>query len=353
MNIGDWITFEQSPWEIAVQNMQKGDSITAMRLLTLLEGEEEDVVEEVFQTLLQQQITLKITGLPKNYGTGELEKRLRFEEKLKTPNALLNNLPAGDPLRLYLEEMAAIPAFGDITILEEELHGNGDRKSAAQNQLMNLSLHRVVELAGEFAGYGVLLLDLIQEGSLGLWKGILAYAPGEDFSAERDWWIHQHMAWTVVQQARAAGIGQKVQTALEGYRVADKRLLTELGRNPTVEELALELHIGVEEAEIYRDMLRTAVALQRAKQPVPEAQPEDEQAVENTALFQSRQRILDMLSTLTSQQAQILTLRFGLEDGLPCTPQETGAKLGLTAEEVVELENMALRTLRNQENQEK
>ncbi len=353
MNIGDWITFEQSPWEIAVQKMQKGDCLTAMRLLTLLEGEEEDVVEEAFQTLLQQRITLKIAGLPKNYGTGELEKRLRFEEKLKTPDALLNNLPAGDPLRLYLEEMASVPAFGDITVLSEELQGECNRKTDVQNQLMNLSLHRVVEMAGEFTGYGVLLLDLIQEGSLGLWNGILACAPGEDFSVQRDWWIRQHMAWAVVQQARAAGIGQKVQTALESYRAADKRLLTELGRNPTVEELALELHIGVEEAEIYRDMLRTAAALQKAKQPIPAAQPEDDQAVENTALFQSRQRILDMLSTLTPQQAQILTLRFGLEDGLPCTPQEVGAKLDLTAEEVVELEDMALQTLRNQEKQEK
>ena len=93
-------------------------------------------------------------------------------------------------------------------------------------------------------------------------------------------------------------------------------------------------------------MLRSVRALEKAKQPTQESQPEDDQAVEDTAYFQSRQRILDMLSTLEELEAKVLTLRFGLEGGSPCTPQEVGAKLALTADRVVEMEAAALEKLR-------
>ena len=137
--------------------------------------------------------------------------------------------------------------------------------------------------------------------------------------------------------------------ALQAYRTTDKQLLTQLGRNPTLEEIALELGVSPEEAEVYQDMLRTAQTMEKAKQPPKEQEPEDDQAVEDTAYFQSRQRILDMLSGLTEQEAQVLTLRFGLEGSQPCTPQEVGAKLNMTADQVVQLEAAALGKLRNQE----
>ena len=102
-----------------------------------------------------------------------------------------------------------------------------------------------------------------------------------------------------------------------------------------MEEIALEMGISPEDAEVYQEMLRTASILEKAKQPPQEPQPEDEQAVEDTAYFQSRQRIGELLSTLTPREAEVLNLRFGLEGGLPMSAQETGAKLGLTSEEVV------------------
>ena len=149
-------------------------------------------------------------------------------------------------------------------------------------------------------------------------------------------------------QARENGVGQKMRKALESYRAADKELLTRLGRNPTLEEIALEMGISPEDAEVYQEMLRTASILEKAKKQPAEPQPEDEQAVEDTAYFQSRQRIGELLSTLTAQEAQVLSLRFGLEGGLPATPQETAAKLGLTADEVIRLETEALGKLRTQ-----
>ena len=216
-------------------------------------------------------------------------------------------------------------------------------------QLTNLGLSRVVELASEFTGFGVLLLDLIQEGSLGLWQAIRNYRRG-DYAAHRDRWIRFYMAKAVTLQARQSGVGQKMRTALEDYRSVDERLLGELGRNPTLEEIALELHMSVEEADAVRKMLDDARILARAKKPPVDEEEEkeaEEQAVEDTAMFQMRQRILDLLSGLSEADQKLLTLRFGLEGAKPLSPEEAGRQLGLTAEEVVAREAAALAKLRS------
>ena len=343
--MNDWFSFEQSPWDMAVGKLRSGDTISAVRLLTLLEGEEEDALEEAFQTLDDLAVTLDISELPADFGTGDTEKRLRLEQKLCKAGLRPQDLPEGDPLRLYLEEMAGIPAFGDVRLLAMELAETGD--AGVQARLVNLSLSRVLQLAGEFTGRGVLLMDLIQEGSLGLWNGILAYGKEQNFEQVRDWWIRQYMARAVTLQARASGVGRKMRAALEDYRAADRRLLTALGRNPTVEEIALELQVSPEEAQVYEEMLRTAQTLAQAKAPEKEPEEED-QAVEDTAYFQSRQRIAEMLSTLTEQEAQLVSLRFGLEGGMPCTAEDVAAKLGMTPDEVVAMEAAALAKLRRE-----
>ena len=215
-------------------------------------------------------------------------------------------------------------------------------------QLTNLGLSRVVELAGECTGYGVLLLDLIQEGSLGLWQAIRNYHGG-DYASHRDRWIRLYLAKAVTLQARQSGVGQKMRTALEDYRAVDERLLGELGRNPTLEEIAEELHMNVEETDAVRKMLDDARILAQVKKPAVDEEEEkeaQEQAVEDTALFQMRQRISDLLSALSPEDQKLLTLRFGLEGGKPLTPAETGERLGLTPEEVVAKEAAALSKLR-------
>jgi len=335
--------FDRAPWELAFEKLRKGDGISAVRFLTLLEGEEEAAVEDALLELEEKGITLSVSDLPKNYGTGELEKRLRLEETLVQIGMLLESLEESDPLALYLQEIAGVPAAGDPQLLAESYVSGED----VTQQLVNVSISRAVSAAEAMTGYGVLLLDLIQEASMGLWQGILHYTGG-DFDAHIDWWIGQYLAKAVTLQARESGVGQKMRKALEDYRAADKNLLTRLGRNPTLEEIALEMGISPEDAEVYQEMLRTASILEKAKQPPKEPQPEDEQAVEDTAYFQSRQRIGELLSTLTPQEAQVLNLRFGLEGGLPATPQETASKLGITPNEVVRLETEALAKLRTQ-----
>ena len=137
---------------------------------------------------------------------------------------------------------------------------------------------------------------------------------------------------------------------MEDYRAVDERLVSELGRNPTQEEIAEELHMSAEETANLAQMLTAARKLAQARpaeeEPTQEEEAEEQQAVEDTAYFQARQRIAEMLSMLSEEDAKLLSLRFGLEGGLPMTPEETGRKLGLTPEEVVTREAAALAVLR-------
>ena len=154
---------------------------------------------------------------------------------------------------------------------------------------------------------------------------------------------------TVTVSAWDAGVGQKIRQAMEDYRAVDQRLLVELGRNPNLEEIAEQLHMSPETTRTVKKMLSDANALERtARAAQPEETPEEaDQPVENTALFQMRQRIQELLSVLDEEDGKLLTLRFGLEGGLPFSPEETGNRLGMTPEEVLAREAAALASLRN------
>lgn len=344
------ITFEETPWQLFSRRLKPGDTVSALRLLTVLEGEEEDGVEEAFAHLQDRNILLDIRDLPAPELSGELARRLALEEKLCREGDLLTGLEENDPLRLYLEELAGIPAFGDVNVLTLELAGeiSPSRRDAVRQQLANLCLSRVVDMAKAYAGNRVLLIDLIQEGSMGLWQAILAWDGKESFEALADRSIRGAMTRVITLQARENGVGQKMRSLCDDYRSTDKRLLTALGRNPTLEEIAQQMRITVEEAFQVESLVRSASLLANARQTAQpeEAQPEEAQSVENTAYFQSRQRIQEMLSGLDKTQAELICLRFGLEGGLPLSPQEVGSRLGLTPEEVVSMEAQALAQIR-------
>ena len=336
--------FEATPWELALEEMRYGDTLSAARFLTLLEGESEETVEEAFEDLADAHVTLDIAELPKTLGAGDTAVRLRREAELVKTGLNPAVLEPGDPLRLYLEEVAATPAFGDELALAADAANGDDR---VMERLTNLGLSRVIELAKEYTGYGVLLLDLIQEGSLGLWQAIGCYEGG-DYAAHRDWWIRQNLARAVTMQARQSGVGHKLRQAMEDYRSVDERLLCDLGRNPTVEEIAEEMHISAQEAVAVAKMVENARIMGKVHAPEVEDDPAEEEAhVEDTALFQMRQRIAELLEGVSEEDAKLLTLRFGLEGGLPLSPADTGRKLGLTPEEVVAREAAALAQLRS------
>ena len=338
-------SFEPSPWQVWLRTKQMGDSVSAVQLLTLLEEESEESVEDALQELEMACMALDISELPRNVATGEAAARLRQEQQLIKKGLDPRILEENDPLRVYLEEVAATPAAGDEDVLAVAVQ-KGDE--TAMLSLTNLGLSRVIRLAGEHVGYGVLLLDLIQEGSLGLWQAIRSYRCG-DYASHRDKWIRFYMARAIILQARSRGVGQKLRTAMEDYRAVDERLLGDLGRNPTVQEIAEELHLSVEETEAVRRMLENARMMQKTHPEEKEEEPtqDDEQAVENTGLFQMRARIAEMLSGLDEKDRQLLTLRFGLEGALPMSTEDAARRLGLTPDEVTAREAAALARLRN------
>ena len=338
-------SFDTAPWEAAFAKLNDGGSICAAQLLTLLEGESEAGVEEALLQLELRHISLDISRLPRPQATGEAALRLRRESQWVEHNEPVEALEETDPLRLYLEEVAALPATGDIQLMAERFAGGYDPVLPG---LTNLMLSTVIAMAKDMTGWGVLLMDLIQEASLGLWQGILSFRSG-DFETHAQWWIRQYLHKAVLLQARETGLGQRMKQAMEDYRMVDERLLSDLGRNPTVEEIAEAMHMRPAEVEAVAGMVENARFLNRAKQetaPVEE-DPEEEQHVEDTALFQSRQRIQEMLSDLTEEESRIISLRFGLEGGLPLSAEDTGEKLGLTASEVVAKEAAALAKMRN------
>ena len=338
--------FEQTPWEAFLSPFQSGSSVPALPLLTMLEGEDDDTIEDLFLEFAERDLLLDISSLPKPGFLGQAALRLKEEESIVRNGFRFQELGENDPLRVYLEEIAAIPAFGDEMLLAEE-HAAGRKDNASQ--LTNLGLSCVIELAKEYVGYGVLLLDLIQEGSIGLWQGIQTYSTG-DYAAYRDRMIRNALAKAVFLQAHSSGIAQKLRQSLQDYRSADDKLLMELGRNPSLEEIAQEIHVTMEEAETIQKMMGDALLLDQvekaAKPQEQEATGEDNLAVEDTAYFQMRQRISELLSQLTKEDADILTLRFGLEKGLPMSAEDVAKKLGISSREVNAREAAALAKLR-------
>lgn len=336
--------FEQAPWEAYLRSCKNGSVISGWNLISMLEDEEDDAVEDAFSILTVKKLQLDLSGLPQMSAGSNTAQRLQQEREYVTGGLKTALMEETDPLRLYLEEIAAAPACGDEKLLAEQL-SSGDQRAA--QRLTELGLSRVVEIAAEYAGQAVLLLDLIQEGNIGLWEAISGYRGG-DYVAQRDEAIRSSVLKAIVLQARSNGISQKMKKALQDYRAADQHLLTKLGRNPGLEEIAQEMHISLEQAQTIEKTMADILLLQKAeKLAAPkEETAEDELPVEDTAYFQMRQRISEMLSVLDEQEARILTMRFGLEKGLPMSAEEVAKALGITTAAVTACETAALSKLR-------
>ena len=336
--------FDLGPETDPLSDFEGMDTVSAARLLTVTDGLGDEALEEVFLRLEEENIPIDLSDLPLSGASGEAARRLREEEQLVRSGKLLAGLEENDPLGVYLRELASIPACGDPELLALELLEGRD----VANRLVDLSLGRVVELAQEYTGRGVLLLDLIQEGSLGLWNGILRFTGGS-FEAFRDGCIRRYMAQAVIRQARASGLGQKMRQAVEDYRMVDERLLSELGRNPTLDEIAEAMHMTIPEIEAVRKFLDNARLVGKAhetREPEEET-PEDTQAVEDTAYYQTRERVDSLVSGISELEQKVVTMRYGLDGKAPQTAQEVGRRLNLTVTEVVELETAALAKMRS------
>lgn len=335
---------EQSPWERLFSHLGQEDTLPALHFLAAVAQATEEQAEEAALELEERGVLLDISQLPAQAASAKLAERFALERELLNGVNSPAALPENDPLRLFLREIGeqqGLTLAEEGTLARLAVQGNED----AAARLAASGLHRVLEIAKEYAGKGVLLLDLLQEGSLGLWQAIMNLDEAKNFGESAAWRIRQAMAKAVTMQYRVSSAGEGLGEALRRYQEADRKLLYKLGRNPVEEELAAELNVPVQTVWELKKLLLDA----SKKAPKPET-AEADAPVEDTAYFQQRMRIEQLLSGLPEIDRQLLSLRFGL-DGKPPVSQEEAAKLlHLSIAQVQKRELDALSSLRAKSN---
>ena len=260
-----------------------------------------------------------------------------------------------DPVRMYLKEIGRVPLLS----AEEEVElakrmEQGDEE--AKKKLAEANLRLVVSIAKRYVGRGMLFLDLIQEGNLGLIKAVekFDYGKGFKFSTYATWWIRQAITRAIADQARTIRIPvHMVETINKLIRVS-RQLLQELGRDPTPEEIAAAMEIPVERVREIQKVAQEPVALET---PIGEEEDshlgdfiEDEDApapAEAASYILLKEQLESVLDTLTPREEKVLRLRFGLDDGRSRTLEEVGQEFGVTRERIRQIEAKALRKLRH------
>ena len=277
------------------------------------------------------------------------------KEELVDPEALMDNFSIDDPVRMYLKEIGKV----NLLTPEEEVAlairmSEGDED--AKKRMAEANLRLVVSIAKRYVGRGMLFLDLIQEGNLGLIKAVekFNYQKGYKFSTYATWWIRQAITRAIADQARTIRIPvHMVETINKVIRVS-RQLLQELGHDPTPEEIAEEMNMP---ADKVRDILKIAQEPVSLETPIGEEEDShlgdfipDEDASEpsEAASFTLlKEQLTEVLSTLTPREEKVLRLRFGIEDGRTRTLEEVGKEFNVTRERIRQIEAKALRKLRH------
>ncbi|HNZ82104.1 MAG TPA: RNA polymerase sigma factor RpoD [Sedimentibacter sp.] len=268
---------------------------------------------------------------------------------------ILKGVNIDDPVRMYLKEIGKVPL---LTALEEvelaKKMEDGDEE--AKKQLAEANLRLVVSIAKRYVGRGMLFLDLIQEGNLGLIKAVekFDYTKGFKFSTYATWWIRQAITRAIADQARTIRIPVHMVETINKLIRIKRQLLQELGRDPTPEEIALEMEM---EPDKVREILKIAQEPVSLETPIGEEEdshlgdfiPDDEvQAPSDVATFTLlREQLSNVLHTLTDREQKVLRLRFGLDDGRARTLEEVGKEFDVTRERIRQIEAKALRKLRH------
>ena len=277
------------------------------------------------------------------------------EEEVEIDISVPEGISLDDPVRMYLKEIGHVP----LLTAEEEVAlarrmEAGDEE--ARHRLEEANLRLVVSIAKRYVGRGMLFLDLIQEGNLGLLKAVekFDYSKGYKFSTYATWWIRQAITRAIADQARTIRIPvHMVETINKLVRIS-RQLLQELGRDPRPEEIAKEMGISVARVHEIMKIAQEPVSLET---PIGEEEDshlgdfiEDEAApapAEAASFMLLREQLEEVLETLTDREKNVLRLRFGLEDGRSRTLEEVGQSFGVTRERIRQIEAKALRKLRH------
>ena len=277
------------------------------------------------------------------------------EEEINDTDALMDSFSTDDPVRMYLKEIGKVPLLSpdeEIELAIKMAAGDED----AKHRMTEANLRLVVSIAKRYVGRGMLFLDLIQEGNLGLIKAVekFDYTKGYKFSTYATWWIRQAITRAIADQARTIRIPvHMVETINKTIRVS-RQLLQELGHDPSAEEIAKEMDMPVEKV---RDILKIAQEPVSLETPIGEEEDShlgdfipDEDASEpsEAASFSLlREQLEEVLDTLAPREKKVLELRFGIVDGRTRTLEEVGKEFNVTRERIRQIEAKALRKLRH------
>jgi len=348
-----------------VEEGKKRGSLSSKELLDVLEDMnlEQDQIDKFYDTLENLNIdtteTEEASFVPPDTEAPEIEELQEIEtlaeDEMIDPDTLVDNFSIDDPVRMYLKEIGKV----NLLTTEEEIElatkmAQGDDE--AKRQMAEANLRLVVSIAKRYVGRGMLFLDLIQEGNLGLIKAVdkFDYTKGYKFSTYATWWIRQAITRAIADQARTIRIPVHMVETINKVMRISRQLLQELGHDPTPEEIAEDMGMPVEKV---REILKIAQEPVSLETPIGEEEDShlgdfipDEDAsepAEAASFTLLKEQLSGVLKTLTPREEKVLRLRFGIEDGRTRTLEEVGREFNVTRERIRQIEAKALRKLRH------
>ncbi|KLU59640.1 RNA polymerase sigma factor SigA [Peptococcaceae bacterium CEB3] len=349
-----------------LQEGKKKGSLTYREIMDSLQGIEltADQIDEIYEQLGRmgidvvpepQEVEEELEGPASDEAVDVSDEGEENEEEAEVDLSIPEGVGIDDPVRMYLKEIGRVPLLN----AEEEIDLAKRMEAGEENakrRLAEANLRLVVSIAKRYVGRGMLFLDLIQEGNLGLIKAVekFDYTKGYKFSTYATWWIRQAITRAIADQARTIRIPvHMVETINKLIRVS-RQLLQELGREPSPEEIARIMEIPVERV---REIMKIAQEPVSLETPIGEEEdshlgdfiPDDDSPApsEAASFILLKEQLEEVLETLTPREEKVLRLRFGLDDGRTRTLEEVGQEFGVTRERIRQIEAKALRKLRH------
>ena len=337
-----------------IQEAKQSGKMTYSDLASKLNDVNPEKMDEVFDEFEKDGIDL----LPDDFDEEPDIEDLKEVEELKLDeitDTSYEGRSVDDPVRMYLREIGKIPLLTfdeELELAKRILEGDEE----AKQKLAESNLRLVVRIAKKYVGRGMLFLDLIQEGNMGLIKAVekFDYTKGFKFSTYATWWIRQAITRAIADQARTIRIPVHMVETINKLIRTSRNLLQQMGREPTPEEIAKEMEIPVEKVVEIQKIAQDPVSLET---PIGEEddshlgdfiQDDESPAPQDAAAYTLlREQLEEVMKTLTPREAKVLKLRFGLEDGKTRTLEEVGREFQVTRERIRQIEAKALRKLRH------
>ena len=340
--------------EIVKKAKAKG-KITYEELAKELENTNPDQIDKVFDAFEEMGVNILNDDFEDEPDIDDLKEveNLKLDEITETS---YEGISVDDPVRMYLREIGKIPLLSydkELELAKRILEGDEE----AKQELAEANLRLVVSIAKKYVGRGMLFLDLIQEGNMGLIKAVekFDYTKGFKFSTYATWWIRQAITRAIADQARTIRIPVHMVETINRLIRTSRHLLQQLGREPTPEEIAKEMDMSVE--KVMREIQKISLEPVSLETPIGEEddshlgdfiQDEDSPAPQDAASYTLlREQLEEVMKTLTPREAKVLRLRFGLDDGKARTLEEVGKEFDVTRERIRQIEAKALRKLRH------